>query len=501
MSDALNLLRRRTRRLTDRRIVSRGRDYVLCWLMQALRADENPALDAAVALGNERGLPVVVLHTLENRYPYASHRIHRFMLEASQELGPGVEARGLRFRRYVRQGPTDGDAPGTVEVAARLARRAAAVVVDDVPTFVTREYADTLAEKLDRAVLAVDACCLVPMNDFEAHLAVTKRFRAAHTPARRLHLDIDLTQTPTEEPFGGDLLDGDLGIGPTAIEGLDADGLDAFIAGCGVDLTLPPAPRFRGHRSAALDRLRAAVRDVVPRYKWNRNNPAKPNATSGLSPWMHFGVLSPREVARAVEAAEQEGALHPAARYKFLDEALTWREFYYHRCRNERLWARFEGLPEPAKQTLRDHADDPRPQLFSLEELVHGETDDEAWNAAQKGFLLDGWMNNNLRMYWVKQILKWRPTPEDAFAAACYLNDRLSLDGRDAATYGGIRWGFGESKRAYRENPVYGWVPPKTTAALRKREGVSEWLAEEAARETYRVVAPEDEAAALARYA
>ena len=464
---ALEILRQRTRRLTDHDPEADG-EYVLCWLMQALRAEHNPALDAAVALGNRLGVPVVVLHALENRYPYASHRLHRFILEASQELEAGVEARGLRFVRWVRR-----EGESEVDLVARLAERAAAVVVDDVPTFVTRDYADALADRLDRAVLCVDACCAVPMNAFPTHLGSTKAFRAAHTDLRDLHLGADLTQDPDLGPYEGTL-------DTEAVPDEDA-GLDALIADCGVDMTVPPAPGWSGRRSAALDRLGVAVDEVLERYKWTRNNPAL-DGSARISPWMHFGVLSPREVANAALDAEAAGDLHPAARWKFLDELLTWREFYHHQCRWIDGWSRFEGLPSKAKATLRAHADDPRPTLYSLDELAHGETDDEAWNAAQKQFTLDGWMNNNLRMYWVAQILQWRPDPEDAFATACYLNDRFSLDGRDASTYGGIRSGFGES-RPWKERPVYGTVAGKTTGALMKRDGVPEWLEGQAPRE------------------
>ncbi len=472
---ALDALRLRTRRLSDAP-VDEGADYVLCWLGQALRAETNPVVDASLALGARLGLPVVVLHTLENRYPYASHRLHRFVLEASQDLEAGVEARGLRFVRSVRQGEIDGDAPGAVDAAARLARRAAAVFTNDVPTFVAGEYTERLVAALDgRAVFAVDACCAVPMNAFDGHLKTTKAFRAAHTPRRADHLRLDLRQPDTGR------YEGDLGLAHDEIAELDGEALDAFVAGCGVDMSVPPAPGWSGRRSAALARLGVAVDHVVPRYKWTRNNPALDHATTKLSPWMHFGVLSPREVAAAVLDAEDAGAVHSAARWKFLDELLTWREYYHHRCRWEPHFAHWDGLPAWARDTLLDHADDPRPHLYSLDELAHGETDDETWNAAQKQFLLDGWMNNNLRMYWGRQILKWRPDPRDAFAATCYLNDRFSLDGRNASTYGGIRSGFGEV-RPWKERPVYGTVAGKTAGALMKRDGVPEWLAEQAAR-------------------
>ena len=491
---ALDALRLRTRRLTAHRVQVQGRDYVLCWLMQALRADENPVLDAAIALGNRHGLPVVVVHALENRTPYATHRLHRFILEASAELEPGVIARGLRFVRWVRRADVPGG-EGEVDLVARLAERAAAVVVDDVPTFVTREYADALTARLDRAVLGVDACCAVPMNAFPRHLRTTPAFRAAHTPLREAHVGTDTRLEPDAPPF-----DGDLGAESEALAGLDDAGLDALIAGCGVDMTVPPAPGWSGSRTAALERLAFAVREVVPRYAWTRNNPALDDASARLSPWLHVGVLSPREVAGAVYEAEAAGTVHAAARWKFLDEALTWREYYHHRCRHEPAWARYAGLPAHARATLAAHAADPRPHLYSLGELARGETASEAWNAAQKQFLLDGWMNNNLRMFWVKQILLWTPTPEAGFATACTLNDRFSLDGRDASTYGGIRWGFGDAKPGYRELPVLGWVGPKGDTAIRKRDGAAAWLAEQAAREPIYPAMPDDEAAAFARY-
>ena len=484
-----NLLDLRTRPLTKNNIVSRGRDYVLCWLMQALRAEENPALDAAVALGNECGLPVVVLHALENRYPHASHRLHRFILEASRDLETGIEARGLRFVRWVRQA-----GESEVDLVARLAERAAAVVVDDVPTFVSHDYAAALASRLERAVLAVDACCAVPMNAFADPLDTTIAFRAAHTPLRSLHLETDLRQEPEVPRF-----EGDLGI-PSQPLAADDEGLDKLIEATGVDMSVPPAPDFSGGRSAAVERLSFATEEIVNRYKWTRNNPALENATTKISPWLHFGVLSPREVANAVLKAETEGRLHRSARYKYFDELLTWREFFHHRCRQVPNFNRWAGLPTWARETMQAHANDPRPNLYSLQSLIHGETNDETWNAAQKQFLLNGWMNNNLRMYWVKQILRWRDTPEQAWATACYLNDRFSLDGRDASTYGNIRWGFGEAKKGYKDLPVYGFVAPKSDRALRKREHVPEWLAEQAARATPKVALPKDEGEALGSY-
>ena len=69
-------------------------------------------------------------------------------------------------------------------------------------------------------------------------------------------------------------------------------------------------------------------------------------------------------------------------------------------------------------------------------------------------------MHNNLRMYWGKRIIAMTPSPEAAWATACYLNDRLSLDGRDPSTYGNIAAMFAgapaERERKLHETPIVG---------------------------------------------
>ena len=462
----------RTRRL-NRRHLKRDRDYVLCWLQQALRSHDNPIIDAAVSLGNELNLPVVVYHGLDNRYPHASLRLHRFALEASQSLTAGLQQRRLRFCRYVRR-----PEKRIAALVYKLADDAAAIVTDDMPTFVARRQAASVARKTDVPVLAVDANCLVPMSSFDKPLQATKSFRAAHRPRRQEWIDAEHDVAPEVRKYTRRLC-----FEPDDIEDLTPVQLDDLIGRCGVDMTLPVAPDFRGHRDAALSRMHHAIENVVPRYKWTRNNPSLEDSTTGLSPSMHFGVLGPREVTAAVQAAD----LHSAARWKFLDELLTWREYYQHLAYHSDDPADYRQVPAWARKSLAEHADDPRESVYTLSQLLHAETDDATWNAAQRQFLLDGWMHNNLRMYWVKQILRWTPTPEAAWHAATYLNDRLSLDGRDGSTYGGIQWGFGRSRRGYREIPIYGWVPPKTDTAILKRKGMPEWIEWMNARDMIRV--------------
>ena len=59
------------------------------------------------------------------------------------------------------------------------------------------------------------------------------------------------------------------------------------------------------------------------------------------------------------------------------------------------------------------------------DELEHGKTHDDLWNAAQLQMVELGKMHGFLRMYWAKKILEWTESPTEALRIAIYLNDRF----------------------------------------------------------------------------
>ena len=450
----------RVQPLNDRPFASNA-DYILCWVQQSLRADDNPLLDVAIALGREHRLPVLVYHGLRMDYPHASDRLHRFILGVSRDLQRGCDARGLRCATYVETETTREKG-----LVYRLASRAAAVVTDEHFVFVSAWQARSFAASCDRLVLAVDSTRLVPTRTLPPNLRSTRDFRAATKEPRAAFID------GTADLEAGARFEGDLPYEDARnADASDAD-LDALVAQCRIDHTLPPSDVFEPGAEAATERLHTFIERHLERYKWTRNNPVEEGAGSMLSPYLHFGLIGPRRIARVVRDAD----VHSAAKWKFLDELLTWREWFHYLCHHAPRPEAFEFVPERPRQSLLDHADDPRDVTYGLDALLHGETKDETWNAAQRQWLATGYMHNNLRMYWGKQLIGWTRSPREAWLTACYINDRLSLDGRDPATYGNMRWVFGDAKPAYREQPVYGWVAPKRDVSLRKRRGVPEWL-------------------------
>ncbi|MGA1798911.1 deoxyribodipyrimidine photo-lyase [Sphingomonas sp. 4RDLI-65] len=462
----------RVRAMNEMLLASDAR-YVLCWLQQALRARDNPVIDAAVRLGNALGVPVLVYHGVREDYPYASDRLHHFILGASRDVAIGCRERGLACVQHV-----DREGRREKGLVYRLCADAAALVVEDQPTFVARWQVDRVAAQIAVPVYAVTAACLVPPAVLGDDVSSRSAFLRRHEPARADWTDSQDEATELA-PF-----DGALPFTPDRLEDID---LDALVAGLAIDHSLPVSPAFPAGRAAAEARLLRLTQDVLPSYATARNDAMRPEGASGLSAYLHFGILGPREVMRAVNAAPA-GAKHTM---KFADELLGWREWFHYQARALNTPETYDRVAAWARNTLADHANDPRPDVEDLSALLRGETRDETWNACQRQFVRFGWMHNNLRMYWAKRLIAMTPDPETAWATACYLNDRLSLDGRDPSTYGNIAAMFGGAP-GDRERPVYGRVATRGDGSTRGRDGGAEWLAAAASRQGPAIAIPAD---------
>jgi deoxyribodipyrimidine photo-lyase len=144
----------------------------------------------------------------------------------------------------------------------------------------------------------------------------------------------------------------------------------------------------------------------------------------------------------------------------FLDELVTWREIGFnmcHLCPDD--YDSYDSLPEWALASLEKHAADPRPRLYTLEQLESARTSDPIWNAAQNQLRTEGIIHNYLRMLWAKRVLEWTDHPRRAYEVLEHLNNKWALDGRDPNSYSGILWTFGRYDRAWGpERPIYGLI-------------------------------------------
>ena len=442
----------------DKPVLDHG-DYVLVVLNRALRGDDNPVIDAALYQADSLGLPVVVYSELNEQVAWASDRLFYFALGAFKECAIALNKKHIQCIQTLKREDSD-----TLE---SLAEKASAVYTDEDYTHWDRTKLDNILDVSKQIVFFVDASRLVPTKQLPKGLKTTPAFRKAHGELRDRYTDlrkevsnIKVKKTKVDLPTDHNFADYS-----------DAD-LREFVAKCEINHEIAIAEEHPPTKAELETRLKTLQEKILSRYKWIRNNAALEHSTSQLSPYLHFGMVSPHQVLAAIESSE----VPKTYTWKFRDEFLTWREWSHYQAYYEPNLHEYEALPKKVQQTLEDHADDPRPELLSDNDILHGRTDDDTWNAAQREWLNTGWLHNNLRMYWSKQILRFTSSPKAAWETACYINDYISLDGRDPATYASMQWAFGNAKKGYSEKAIYGWVAPKSDRAILKRKGMPEWI-------------------------
>jgi deoxyribodipyrimidine photo-lyase len=430
----------RIRPLNDRKATARP--LVVYWMQAAQRAGTNHALEYAVGAANELRKPLVVFFALTEDYPEANERHYTFMLEGLKETQETLRGRGIPM--VVRRGVPDR------EIAA-FGRDAAMVVVDDGSVRVERGWRRAAAAELDCPLVEVATNVVVPVT-----AASPKEEYTAATLRPKIYRLLDGFLTPLREtPLRIKSVE-------PAIDSWDIGDTAAALVRLDLDRTIGPVPSIRGGESEAEKRLDAFVKNKLAAYAEARNDPSL-DALSGLSPYLHFGQISPLAVALAVKKGPRYGQA------AFLEELIVRRELSFNFVHYNRAYDRFEGLPAWCRQTLLEHAGDPRPYLYSRAELKRAATHDPYWNAAQKEMVLTGKMHGYMRMYWGKKILEWSASPRQAFRTALALNNAYELDGRDANAFAGVAWCFGKHDRPWARRPVFGTIRYMNAAGLRRK--------------------------------
>lgn len=425
--------------LNDRPVNTNAR-YVLYWMQMYKRVDNNHSLIYAIRRANELRLPLVVYEGLKYYYPWASDRIHTFILEGVDEKRREFEQLGIRYVFYLQK---DADAPKNT--VAALAKDAALIVTDDYPCFIIPQHNRRVAERAEIPVYAVDSNGIIPMSKFD------KEEYAAYTIRPKINklLDRYLKPLPSEAvdfPSVGVEVDC-----PETL--VTEDNIASLVAGCGIDHSVPASRHYKGGTNEGRKRLKKFVDESLPDYDKARSKPDR-DGSSRLSSYLHFGYLSPLEIALTVQQADAPQESIDA----YLEELIVRRELSFNMTSFNAHYDSLAALPAWVQKTMREHADDARQFNYSLEQLEAGETHDELWNAAQSEMVATGEMHNYVRMLWGKNVIAWSPSYEVAFETLVHLNNKYCLDGRDPNSYAGILWCFGKHDRAWFERPVFGLI-------------------------------------------
>ncbi|WP_027367426.1 deoxyribodipyrimidine photo-lyase [Desulfocurvibacter africanus] len=428
-----------------------GPGPVLYWMHREHRVNDNWGLLRARELAVDRGVPLAVAYGLAPDYLEAGLRQYAFLLAGLREVEHGLEAIGIPFFLLL------GD---PAEVIPDLARYLAvgAIITDFDPLRIKRGWLKRIAAEVQTAVEEVDSRNIVPCRAVSE-----KKEWAARTFRPKIHrlLPEFLTAIPTLKP-------------QTVPWNLDWPANDWSQAMDSLKVN-SDVGRLSGPRSGELAAgalLAEFTTERLSGYAVGRNDP-NGGTTSRLSAHLHFGMLSAQRVALVVIQADAPQEDKDA----FLEQLVVRRELAENFCLHEPAYDSAESFPDWARRTLDAHQGDPRPYLYSRDELEQACTHDPLWNAAQREMLATGYMHGYLRMYWAKKILEWSKSPEEAMAVAVRLNDRWELDGRDPNGYAGLAWAIGGvHDRPWPERSVFGTVRSMSFRGARSKFDVQAYI-------------------------
>jgi len=355
----------------------------LLWFRHDLRLQDNPALHAALT----RGAPVIPLYIWdeagEGAWPAggaAKWWLHRSLAA----LDDSLRARGSRL--LIRRGN------------ARAVLRELVVSTEAGAVYWNRRYEPAIiardqAIKTEFAAGGLDARSFNGALLHEPHTVLNKQGRPfqVFTPYWRTCLALPVTPpmkfaaktlpAPARWPDGVEL--DELGLKP----GVAWDG--------GLAKTWQPG------EAGAARRLAQFAAKAMDDYDDERNRPDH-DGTSMMSPWLHTGELSPRQVWAAVKARSTDTGVFPPSNGArvFLAE-LGWREFAHH------LLFHFPHTPT---QPLREEfarfpwADDPGDR--KLRAWRRGRTGYPIVDAGMRQLWHTGWMHNRVRMIVASFLVK-----------------------------------------------------------------------------------------------
>jgi deoxyribodipyrimidine photo-lyase len=417
-------------------------DYVLYWMQASQRAECNHALEFAVTRANNLKLPLVVYFGLTDKIPEANKRHYHFMLEGLKEVQASLRDRGIGMV-IVHISPDTG--------AVAYAKKASLLICDRGYLKIQKKWRENVAQQIECPLVQVETDVVVPVetaSDKEEYSAATMRRKIQ----RILHpflVSID-EQTPVIDSTG------------LIVESYDISDTSAATSDLVIDRTVRPSNVYHGGTKEARKRLDEFIKTKLVRYDELRNDPNE-DGLSGLSPYLHFGQISPLYI--ALEASRTGGAGAEA----FLEELIVRRELSMNYVYYNPQYDLFTGLPDWVKRSLSEHEEDLRRYLYSREELEQGRTHDPYWNAAQREMVTTGKMHGYMRMYWGKKILEWTISPHEAFETALYLNNKYELDGRDSNGFTGVAWCFGKHDRPWSRRPVFGNVRYMSAEGLKRK--------------------------------
>ena len=349
---------------------------VIVWFRRDLRLADNPALSMAAQTG--RPVIPVYIHQDPESGTWSEGGATRWWLHHSLEsLGRALAQSGAPLRLF------RGSAAMILPALAAQLEAHGVLWNRRTEPWAYRQDQDVTAALAAQGVSAqsFDAALLFPPgaiasqsgNAFKVFTPFWRACLAAPPPSSSLAPPTALR--PFHQGEVGEKLE-QWGLRPTAPDWAEGLRLD-----------------WQPGEAAAIDRLGRFLAQALPHYATDRDRPDR-EGSSRLSPHLHFGEISPRQIFHAVRNAGEPGE----GQNRFLAE-LGWREF------SAQLLRLFPDLPaQPLRPEFRqlEWRDDPA----GLATWQRGQTGYPVVDAGMRQLWATGWMHNRVRMVAASFLVK-----------------------------------------------------------------------------------------------
>lgn len=416
--------------------------YVLYWMQASQRAMHNPALEFAVKKANQLKLPLIVFFGLTENYPEANVRHYHFMLKGLEETASTLINSGVGFILEICE-PLSG--------ALKYAKESAYIVMDAGWLKFQKNWRREIIKTCSKPCAVVDSNTIYPIleiSDKEEYSAATLRRKIQKYP-------VDFSGLP-------DFITPDISSEVCSIPVANLNLLSSICGNLNIDKTVSVTDKIIPGTNAAIRQLSKFIDSSLDTYHIDRNDPVK-DTNSWMSPYLHFGQISPMYIADKIKTANLGGS------ESYLEELIVRRELAFNFVNYNPEYDNIKCLHSWALNSLDEHKDDIREYIYTPEEFEDAKTHDMYWNAAMTEMKKTGYMHGYMRMYWGKKVLEWSPCHTEAYNTLVYLNNKYFLDGRDPNGYAGIAWCFGKHDRAWQTREVFGKIRYMNANGLKRK--------------------------------
>ncbi|MDX8335443.1 MULTISPECIES: deoxyribodipyrimidine photo-lyase [Cetobacterium] len=418
--------------------------YIVYWMQESQRTKYNFSLNKSVELARENKLPLYVLFNYLDNYPEASKRHYDFMLQGLKDVKDELESRNIKFIFL------EGD---IFKNLFEIFKNAKVVVWEKSYLKFQREIKKKLLKILKVTILEVENNVVVPIelvSQKEEYSAKTLRDKY-----NKIKKDIKFDFLEEKKL---------LKYNSNEIDKLDCS--DRYIPKIKEKLD----GGFIGGEKEAYKRLKYFIENDLKFYKQKGPDNER---SSKLSPYLHFGQISPLEILYEVDKINE----FLEEKESFLEEVIIRRELAINFVYYNSNYDNWKGITYNwAYETLEKHKEDLREYIYTENELENGKTHDKYWNACQKQMVKTGYMEGYMRMYWCKKILEWSESPQEAYEITLKLNNKYFYDGRDPNSYAGVAWCFGKHDRAWKERRIFGKVRYMNSDGLERKFKMEKYL-------------------------